>query len=72
VRRSDEKLQSGGEKLIQKQGPIHILACDICGEEAGDYDDFYDAVDAKKTRGFKSERHGEDWMDICGECQEDD
>lgn len=33
---------------IEKDYDIYIAVCDICGDDIGPFEDFYDAVDAKK------------------------
>ena len=32
---------------IEKDYDIYIAVCDICGDDIGPFEDFYDAVDAK-------------------------
>lgn len=44
--------------------------CDVCGTELKEEYDFYDAVDAKKTAGWKSRKIDGEWCDFCTECQE--
>lgn len=47
-----------------------VLLCDVCGEEENEqFDDFYDAVEYKKSEGWKSQRVNGEWLDICPECQ---
>lgn len=36
---------------IEKDYDIYIAVCDICGDDIGPFEDFYDAVDAKKPLG---------------------
>ena len=36
---------------IEKDYDIYIAVCDICGDDIGPFEDFYDAVDAKKAAG---------------------
>lgn len=50
---------------IEKDYDIYIAVCDI-----GPFEDFYDAVDAKKAAGWRSRKdaHGE-WIDLCPACQ---
>lgn len=47
-----------------------IPTCDICGAELDEYDDFYDAVDAKNAAGWTSQKVDGEWEDSCEECQE--
>lgn len=43
--------------MIDQHYGIYSLTCDICGEEADiDFADFYDAVEYKKTNGWKSKK----------------
>ena len=48
---------------IEKDYDIYIAVCDICGDDIGPFEDFYDAVDAKKAAGWRSRKdaHGE-WI----------
>lgn len=47
------------------------MTCDICGGEAEEaFDDFYEAVDYKKTEGWKSQKTKGEWEDVCPECVE--
>ncbi len=56
---------------INKFKGAFILICDNCGEEFDElFDDFYDAVEAKKYYGWKSKRINGEWEDVCPECQE--
>lgn len=52
---------------IEKDYDIYIAVCDICGDDIGPFEDFYDAVDAKKAAGWRSRKdaHGE-WIDLAG------
>jgi hypothetical protein len=55
--------------MIDKEHGEFILSCDFCGEQVDGFDDFYDAVDYKKDKGWKNKRINGDWNDICPECQ---
>jgi hypothetical protein len=49
----------------------HSVECDICNEEMGeDFIDWNEAVEAKKENGWKSKKIGNEWKDICPDCQE--
>jgi len=54
---------------IERFGDIYTPTCDLCGEELPGEFDFYDAVEAKKTEGWKSRKINGEWQDICCECQ---
>jgi len=57
--------------MIDKQRGRYHLVCDICGEEAEEgFDDFYEAVEYKKTEGWKSQKRNGQWEDVCPDCQE--
>ena len=57
--------------MIDRNGSMFILTCDICAEEVvDDFDDFQDAVDYKKENGWKSQRRNGEWEDICPICRE--
>lgn len=48
----------------------YALVCDECGDEAGHFDDFQEAVDEKSRYGYRSVRDNGEWKDICSDCQE--
>lgn len=54
--------------MIERDYNLYILVCDICGEEQT-YNDFQEAVEAKKKEGWQSKREKGQWVDICPECQ---
>lgn len=51
-------------------GRHHVLVCDHCGDEAGYFDDFYEAVAEKTNDGFHSVKEYGEWKDICDRCCE--
>lgn len=54
-----------------KKGLIgYNLYCDICGVVKPGLESFDDAVDYKREDNWISEKHNEEWQDICPECQE--
>lgn len=56
---------------IEKIGGLYCLMCDVCGSEVDkNFDDFYEAVNYKKTNDWKSKKYGTDWVDVCPCCQE--
>lgn len=56
---------------IDKFVDWYTLSCDNCGKELDDvFDDFYDAVNAKKDNGWKSKKRHGNWEDWCHECCE--
>lgn len=57
--------------MIDKAYGEFILVCDICGEEAPyGFAEFYEAVEYKKAFGWKSQKNGNEYDDVCPECQE--
>lgn len=58
------------EKRFMGNLKYHTLVCDHCGDEAGHFDDFYEAVDRKKEFGYRSMRIDGEWNDICPNCAE--
>lgn len=57
---------------IDKFAGLFTLTCDNCGKELNEqFDEFYDAVEAKKENGWKSKRVNGDWEDWCDECCEE-
>lgn len=57
------------EKRYEGRYQYYTLVCDNCGDEAGHFDDFYEAVNEKKQYGFRSVYQCEEWQDICENCQ---
>ena len=55
--------------MIERDYNLHILVCDICGEEKT-FDSFEEAVEAKKKDGWQSKREKGQWLDVCPECKE--
>ena len=56
--------------MIEKEGKLFVLYCDVCGEVADEeFYEFQEAVDYKKADGWGSERRHGEWWDICPECQ---
>ena len=47
----------------------YILVCDICMEEMY-FDDFNDAVEYKKSHGWKGRKDDYGWYDVCPDCEE--
>lgn len=47
----------------------YTAVCDCCGDILPPEDDFYDAVTAKKSAGWKSQKTDGQWEDICPDCQ---
>lgn len=57
---------------IEREGDMYFLYCDVCGEAAdSDFFKFDDAVEYKKSNGWKSRKYGGEWEDVCPECQEE-
>ena len=55
---------------IHNFADTYSVECDICNETMEeDFDEFGDAVDAKKEKGWKSKKTGKEWKDICPDCQ---
>lgn len=61
--------------MIERDGKIFVLGCDVCGETAPElFDSFHDAVDYKQPSGWRSQKCCDEWEriyweDICPECQ---
>ena len=57
---------------IDKSCNSFDLTCDNCGKVMDEsFDDFYDAVEAKKENGWKSKKRNGNWEDWCDECCEE-
>lgn len=56
------------EKRWRGREKYFTLVCDCCGDEAGEFDEFQDAVDEKRDYGFHSVNDGGEWFDLCEEC----
>ena len=59
--------------MIGKEAGKFYLVCDFCEEPyEGDFDEFYEAVEAKKELGWRSRKDPKSgWLDICPECQKE-
>ncbi len=56
--------------MIDKSYGSYNLSCDVCGEVVDEpLDDFYDAVNYKKAKGWKSRKIKGEWLDVCPDCQ---
>lgn len=59
--------------MKEKQQREAARPCDVCGTEVEEsFFDFDEAVDYKKTNGWKSKRYGGDWVDVCPDCIADE
>ncbi len=58
--------------MIEKINNTYKIICDSCGEIfADDFDTFYDAVEFKRSNGWRSiKRSGDNWDEICSDCVE--
>lgn len=56
------------EKRYVGRTHYYALICDHCGEEAGEFDTFQDAVDGKKDTGYRSINEKGQWSDYCPDC----
>lgn len=56
---------------IDKSAGVFTLSCDNCGEELDEqFDDFHDAVEAKKENEWKGKKVNGNWEDWCKKCCE--
>jgi hypothetical protein len=55
---------------IENFGGFYTPVWDICGRDLNPEFDFYDAVEAKKEAGWKSQIIDGVWQDICDCCQD--
>lgn len=55
--------------MITKIHGKFYLVCDFCQKEIGPCDTWEEAKDQKKDEGFKSQKDGNDWLDVCRECR---
>ena len=53
---------------IENFSGIYVPTCDACGNELEGEFEFYDAVEAKKSAGWKSVNQPWGWEDYCPEC----
>lgn len=55
--------------MIDKSCEFYSLTCDVCGEEASEeFFEFSEAVDYKKSEGWKSQKKNGEWQDVCPDC----
>ncbi len=57
------------ERRYEGRFRYYALVCDHCGDEAGHFDDFQEAVEEKRRYGFKSFNTDGEWQDLCSDCQ---
>lgn len=58
---------------IERFDGLYYVLCDICGDELPTEFDFYDAIEAKKRAGWRSQiNEHDDWVDVCPSCQRAD
>ena len=56
--------------MIEKRGEgRYVLVCDECGHEVKYFDTFQEAVDYKKENSWRSKKDGDEWLDVCPDCQ---
>lgn len=56
--------------MIDRSCGFYNLYCDVCGVEADDsFFEFYEAVEYKKSEGWKSQKRNGQWEDVCPDCQ---
>ena len=47
------------------------LECDVCGKTANkSFDSFNEAVKWKRDNGWTSRKEGDQWLDVCPDCKE--
>lgn len=56
---------------IERRSNGFVLICDSCGTEVKYFDAFMEAVDYKKSEGWRSVKNGDEWEDTCDECHDD-
>ena len=58
--------------MIDKINNIHKIICNSCGEIfKNEFNSFYDAVEYKKSNGWRSVKISEaKWDEICPDCVE--
>jgi ssDNA-binding Zn-finger/Zn-ribbon topoisomerase 1 len=58
--------------MIEKINNTYKIICNSCGEIfEEEFDTFYDAVNYKKSNGWRSVKVSEDnWNEICPDCVE--
>jgi hypothetical protein len=56
---------------IDKDGKDYLLYCDICFKDPVAFDDFDDAVEYKKAKGWKPRKEAGGWLDVCPDCQKE-
>ena len=56
--------------MINKEYGKFTAVCDICLKSMDEeFDNYQDAVDAKKKQGWTSKKVSGEWWDACPECQ---
>lgn len=58
----------GVREMIEKIHGEYSLTCDVCGDTVEGFEDFEDAVGYKRNNGWRSQKRGGQWEDVCPEC----
>lgn len=55
--------------MISMEKDKFFLSCDVCGDIVEiEFETFDEAVDYKVDEGWKSQRRGSEWEDVCPDC----
>jgi hypothetical protein len=54
--------------MIERNGNEYELICDHCEKSVDGFDEFSEAVQYKKVKGWKSVKGVSGWYELCREC----
>jgi len=54
--------------MIEREGWNYRLICDNCEDYKDSFDDFEEAVEYKKKKGWKSVKGRTHWFEFCPKC----
>jgi len=55
--------------MVEIHGGNFTPICDICGDPLEIEDSFDDAVKAMRAAGWKTNKYGDEWENVCTDCQ---
>lgn len=56
--------------IVKNSNSSYTLFCDYCSNSVDDFEDFFEAVNYRKSHNWKSFKNkNDDWMDKCPVCQ---
>lgn len=54
--------------MIYREYQKWHLLCDVCDEKPGEFENIWDAIAYKMANGWRSNKTGGEWLDVCPGC----